>query len=162
MLILKILRLLKSELYLIKYWIICSYPDSYIGDRLRDKYWRKRLKKCGSNAQFKKMSGIGSPELVTIGNDFFLSNNCNITAIKSNGIYIGDYVGIGRGAYIHAANYKFDDLNTPIVLQDTTCKDVYFGSEKYSVIIRDNVLIGSNVVILFALVLKFPSFTSWS
>ena len=63
-------------------------------------------------------------------------------------IHPGDNVGIGRGSYIHASNHIYDSTDIPIRSQGIRSKDMQYTNSTYSVIIEDDVLIGSNVVIL--------------
>lgn len=148
MFLIKLFKLIKAEFELYMFNIVSSFPDSFVGNNLRKIYWKKQLYKCGISPEFRRRGDFGCPELISIGNHFFISNDCTITAIHSNGIYIGNYVAIGRRSSIHGANHNYDNINKPTVLQGTSCADVYLDKKKYSVIIKDNVLIGTNVIIL--------------
>ncbi len=144
----KIFKFIFNEIQTIIFWIILSYPDSTFGKSLRNKYWSKKLKKHGSNLDIHRHSTIGCPELIEVGNNFFLSVNAHITAFGSKGIYIGDDVGIGRGSYLHSSNHIFDKIDIPIRMQGIKSNDILYRDNYYSIIIEDDVLIGSNVVIL--------------
>lgn len=144
----KIFEFILNEIKSIILYLVLSYPDSRLGKFLRKKYWSKKLKRNGSNLDIHMHSTIGCPELIEVGENFMLSVNAHITAFGSKGIYIGDNVGIGRGSYLHASNHIFDSIDIPIRNQGIRSKDISFRDSYYSIIIEDDVLIGSNVVIL--------------
>tara|TARA_Y100001970_G_C14195345_1_gene837738 strand:+ start:191 stop:754 length:564 start_codon:yes stop_codon:yes gene_type:complete len=134
-----------SQLFL---WIILSYPDSRIGLSIRKKYWKKKLKSCGNNIEIRRGSAIGFPSIIEIGNNFILGNFAHITAAGSKGIYIGNDVSISRGTYFHGSNHKFDNPNLPIMKQGTEASSLDYKNKTYSIVLCDDVWIGSNVVIL--------------
>ena len=70
----KIIGVLNKELSQLYFTIIQSYPDSYLGKKLRKNYWKKRLRNCGNNPEFRKGSGIGFPELIDFGNDSIIGH----------------------------------------------------------------------------------------
>ena len=144
----KFFHILQVEYRAHWFWFVSNYPEGYIGQALRKKYWTSKLKKCGSSPYFKQRSGIGYPELVEVGDNFSMSTGSLITAAGSKGIYIGNNVGIARGTYIHASNHRTDGLDTPIIKQGVTSIDIGYKGKKYGVVIEDDVWIGSNVVIL--------------
>ena len=144
----KIFKNFFIEVQTIIFWIILSYPDSRFGKYLRNKYWSKKLKKHGSNLDIHRHSTIGYPELIEVGDNFFLSVNAHITEFGSKGIFIGNNVGIGRGSYLHASNHIIDKIEIPIIKQGIKSKDILYRDNYYSIIIEDDVLVGSNVVIL--------------
>ena len=144
----KIYKFFFDEIKIIIFWITHSYPDSRFGKIIRKKYWSKRLKKHGLNLDINMNSAFGCPELIEIGDNFMLSVNAHITAFASKGIFIGNNVGIGRGSYIHASQHIFDTIDIPIREQGVISKDISYRNNYYSIIIEDDVLVGSNVVIL--------------
>ena len=144
----KYLRVLINEISSIKYKFITNYPDTYLGLKLRKDYWRKKLKKSGENIQIRHGSGIGHPNLVEVGNNFILGNNSLVTANSSNGIFIGNDVGIARNVLIHSANHSFGNINIPIMKQEILSPKLSYNNRYYSIIIEDNVWIGSQSVIL--------------
>ena len=144
----KFIKFIIKEFYATVFLIIISYPDSRFGKYLRRNYWSKKLKKCGRNLDICMRGTIGCPELIQVGDNFMLSVNAHITAYGSKGIFIGDNVGIGRGSYIHASNHAYENIDVPIRSQGIISKDIKYNNTIYSVIIEDDVLIGSNVVIL--------------
>ncbi len=145
---LKYLFGIKKEILSLSYIFISKYPDTYIGFKLRKNYWKSKLKKSGTNLQIRSGAGIGHPDLVEIGNNFILGNNSLVTANSSNGVYIGNDVGIARNVLIHSANHSFDNKNIPIMKQKILSPNILFNNKNYSVVIEDDVWIGSQSVIL--------------
>ena len=144
----KIFKFIIDEIQIVVLWLVLSYPDSRFGKFIRKKYWSKKLKKHGYNLDIHMRSTIGKPELIEIGDNFMISVNAHMTAFGSKGIFIGDNVGIGRGSCLHASNHVFDNVDIPTRLQGVRSKDISYKNNYYSIIIEDDVLIGSNVVIL--------------
>ena len=144
----KILKAIIEEFKALFYMIISSYPDTYIGLKLRQIYWTNRLRNSGKNLQFRKGSGIGYPDLIDVGDNFILGNSSLITANSSYGIFIGNNVAIARNVLIHSANHSFDEINIPIMQQKIISPKLEYNNKSYSVIIKDNVWIGSQSVIL--------------
>ena len=160
MIILKVFKKLINEIQQLKYNFIINYPNSSIGYKLRNSYWRSRLKKCGEKNIFSQSSTIGFPEIIKIGDDFVLGNYAHMTAAGSSGIFIGNNVSIARGTYLHASNHIFQDLDKPIQDQGTTESRIKFNEKFYGIVIEDNVWIGSNAVILSGCHLKKGSIVS--
>ena len=148
MILVKIIKALIIELKQIKFAFVISYPNSYLGHKIRTSYWKSRLHKCGDSCLFQQHSSIGSPEKIEIGNDFILQNNPHMTAGNSSGIYIGNNVSIARSSFLHGSNHNYGDLNKPILEQGTTENVINYNNKKYSIVIEDGVWIGSNAVIL--------------
>ena len=144
----KILKAIKQEIKSLIYIILTTYPDTYIGMKLRHIYWTNRLRSSGKNLQFRKGSGIGYPNLIDVGDNFILGNSSLITANSSYGMFIGNNVGIARNVLIHSANHSFDEINIPIMQQKIISPKLEYNNKFYSVIIKDNVWIGSQSVIL--------------
>ena len=144
----KILKAIIEEFKALFYMIITSYPDTYIGLKLRQIYWTNRLRSSGKNLEFRKSSGIGYPNLVDIGDNFILGNSSLITANSSYGVFIGNNVAIARNVLIHSANHSFDEINIPIMQQKIISPKLEYNNKFYSVIIKDNVWIGSQSVLL--------------
>jgi len=160
MLIVKIIKKFITEIQLIILYFVIHYPDSFIGYKLRNLYWRSSLKMCGKNNYFHQHSTIGFPEIIEIGDDFILGNYAHMTAVSSSGIFIGNKVSISRGTYLHASNHAFQDLEKPIRDQGTIESSIKYNDELYGIVIEDNVWIGSNVVILSGCHLKKGSIVS--
>ncbi len=75
---------------------------------------------------------------LSIGTNCFVGNNCFITA-DSAGVRIGDFVMIAASVSIIGNNYRYDDLATPVCMQEKTSKGIVIG---------DDVWIGAGCVIL--------------
>ena len=144
----KIFKTIKNEVSQLIFSIIQSYPDTPIGTKLRKNYWCKRLRKCETNPEFKRGSGIGFPELIDIGSNFILGHDALITAGHSEGIFIGNNVSLSRGTFVHASNHNIDNINIPIMKQGTSCSKINFNNKNYSIIIKDDVWIGSKCILL--------------
>jgi len=144
----KYIQAIIREFISLKYKFISNYPDTYVGLRLRKKYWNKKLRNSGYNLQVRSGAGIGHPNLVDIGNNFILGNNSLITANSSKGIFIGNDVGVARNVLMHSANHNFNDINIPIMEQSINAPKIEYNNKIYSIIIEDNVWIGSQSVIL--------------
>ena len=144
----KIIKFIFSEFKQLYLWLILSYPDSRIGLYLRRRYWKNKLKSCGSNIELRRGSAIGFPSIIEIGNNFILGNFAHITAAGSKGIFIGNDVSISRGSYVHGSNHIFDDPKKPIMSQGTQSARIDYNNDIYSIVIGDDVWIGSNSVIL--------------
>ncbi len=144
----KILKAIKQEIKSLIYIILTTYPDTYIGMKLRHIYWTNRLRSSGKNLQFRKGSGIGYPNLIDVGDNFILGNSSLITANSSYGIFVGNNVSIARNVLIHSANHSFDEINIPIMQQKIISPKLEYNNKFYSVIIKDNVWIGSQSVLL--------------
>jgi len=119
-----------------------------IGTKLRFLYWSSKLNTLGKNIFFDIGVDIAGCEKILIGNNFMLGRDCVIGAVESDGIYIGNDVSIARGSYLHSSNHKFSDLDIPINKQGITYKSIKFNNTSYSIVIEDDVWIGSNSVIL--------------
>ena len=154
MIFIKIIRILISELNQIRFNFIISYPNGFIGSRMRRFYWKGKLSKLGINCNFGQYSTIGFPEKIEIGNNLTFQNNSHMTAAGSSGIYIGNHVSIARSAFLHGSNHNIDDLNKPILEQGTSENTIDYNNKKYSIVIEDGVWIGSNAVILSGSYLK--------
>ena len=144
----KIFKAIKQEIKGLIYIILTTYPDTYIGMKLRHIYWTNRLRSSGKNLQFRKGSGIGYPNLIDVGDNFILGNSSLITANSSYGMFIGNNVAIARNVLIHSANHSFNEINKPIMQQKIISPKLEYNNKFYSVIIKDNVWIGSQSVIL--------------
>jgi acetyltransferase-like isoleucine patch superfamily enzyme len=84
-----------------------------------------------------------------IGNDVSISAGCDISA-GSKGIVIGDDCLIGPHVSIVGNNYRYDRLDLPIRLQNTTSKGVQIGNDVWigaGACILDGAVIGNGVII---------------
>ncbi len=144
-------RLVRIFFYEIGLWLdfLCiKYPQTASGDIIRKIYWRHKLK---ITTQFfiGQNTNILHSKLFTIGDQFHLGDNVILDAGGSQGVYIGNNVGIARGSYLRSANHKFDRTDISYLEQGLTCKILtHENGKNYSVIIEDDVLISANVIIL--------------
>ncbi len=152
--IIKLIKLIIKEISSFYYILINSYPDTVIGLKLRHYYWKKKLYKSGKNIQIRKGAGIGHPHKIEVGDNFILGNNSLITANSSYGIYIGNDVGIARNVLIHSANHSFSDTSKPVMKQEIVAPLIKYQEKNYSIVIEDDVWIGSQSVVLPGSIIK--------
>ena len=126
---------------------IMYFPNP-LGNRFRIFFWKKKFQFLGKNIFFDTGTDFGDPSKIHIGDNFLLGGDSIIASTGSNGIFIGNDVSIARGTYIHGSNHKFDKLDIPINKQGTSFSTIKYNNKDYSIVIEDNVWIGSNVVIL--------------
>lgn len=143
----KTFKLIKMEISAWVKLIIRAMPDSPIGYKLRQFYWRKKANLLGTG-HILRMADIVATELTTIGENFICSESVIINASDSLGIYIGNNVLLGPRVYMRAANHKFDNLNQPINTQGHKFATIDYKEKKYSIVIEDDVWIGANAIIL--------------
>lgn len=125
-----------------------SLPNSFLGNRVRKKYWKIRVKNLGSNPLICRMAQIELPSLVKIGNNFQLGDNAIVNPGGSKGIFIGNDVSIASNSFLRAANHSFDRIDIPISMQGHTCSALVHNGSEYSIIIEDDVWLGYNVVLV--------------
>jgi len=141
-------KLVFSEITSLFRTAINAYPDTVIGNRLRYLYWRKKLKNCGVGVGFRRNSVLGIPERIEIGDRSVIGEYCMISAAASHGVYIGCDCMISRNVNIHSGNHRISDLEMPMNAQGYDCREVLYVGQKYSVVIEDDVWIGSSCVLI--------------
>lgn len=77
-------------------------PFGKRGDRLRGRIAAPLFRKCGKNLKFKKNVYFASPELVSLGNSVWFSNNVTLGAGE---ITLEDEVMLGPSVCLHAQNH---------------------------------------------------------
>lgn len=104
--------------------------DSDYSEKIREEYFREKLKFCGKNVKFGRNVRIINPEYVSIGDDAFISDDVTIISRKGN-VTIGDrtvikervlldteqskgYITIGSDAYIGTGTTLFGHLGLEI------------------------------------------------
>ena len=87
-------------------------------------------------SSFAKLKANDGP--LEIGANVSISTCCFISADKG-GVSIGDYTMVGPNTSIIGNNYKYDQLDVPVCLQEKTSKGIAIG---------ENVWIGAGCVIL--------------
>lgn len=135
------------ELLTIVEWIFIILPNSYFGNKARLMYWRTKLNNShvafiGRNAQ------VTANVDIVLGRGFYLGEFGALEVGDSDPVYIGNDVGMGRGAYLRSANHKTDLLDVPLIPQGHVSKKIEYQGSTYSVVIEDDVLIGANCIIL--------------
>ena len=150
----KFFSFVRGELKQFYLAFVQSYPDTTRGFRLRKNYWSRQLKSCGSNSEFRRGSSIGFPELIDVGNNFIIGHDALMTAGHSEGIFIGNNVSLSRGTFVHATNHKTDNIDIPIMQQGVSSAKINFNDRLYSIVIEDDVWMGSKCVLLSGTHLK--------
>ena len=137
-----------------KYYLISQYFQKHV---LRF-FWKLRIGHLGKNSFIHKGCIInGNPKRITIGNNFKVLHRC-ILSVKNGKIIIGDNGLLGVNSYINAARGTVKIGNNVAIAP--FCK-IFSYSHHYDqyelsintvkigdVIIEDDVLVGTNVVIL--------------
>lgn len=126
---------LRSKLRTLTLWMVEGIPGR-TGMRLRAIVMRRLLKHLGEDAMLKRYLQIDIPETVSIGSHCRLAQGLHIGG--GGGVTIGNWVGFGPGVKIWSSNHRFDDPDTPCMLQ---------GSEDKAVVIGDDVWLGANVFV---------------
>ena len=146
----KIFKAIKKEIDDHFFFIISHYPESRMGTKIREYYFRIKLKgKLGKRAFISDMVIIFNHAPITIGDDFSIKRNSTIDPDDSFGIIIGNHVHIASGVYIRAANHVYDDISKTFYVQGHKAKKVITNDGKEaSIIIEDDVWIAANCVIL--------------
>lgn len=94
--------------------------------------------KIGKNSYIRSKFYITNPSLLQIGNSSGIARNCSLYLYDN--LVIGDFVKAGSGLTIHTSEHIIhSNSDLPIVSR---------GSKSSTVVIHDNVYIGSNVTIL--------------
>jgi len=159
---LRLLKLILSEFY---YWFFyfIRYMPGNSGVVLRILIYKNLFASCGKNVYISQgceikgvrnitlgsnvqlgfnnllyASGIGN-ERIEIGNNVSLNANVMINADRGGSITIGDNVIIGPNVVLRSSNHKFNTTQIPIREQ---------GHESGRIIIKEDVWIGANVVVL--------------
>lgn len=135
------------------------YKITYkLNDYLLKVYWKFQVGSLGTNSIIRSKTRIlGNPRRIKIGHHFKIYENC-IIAIGKGEIFIGNDGLLGVGTYINCGNEKLIIGNGVAIAP--FCKIFTFSHHYDSdemiintykngdVIIKDNVLIGANTVIL--------------
>lgn len=137
-------------LYFIGNFITFALPESTWGNLVRTNYWRNKIR-FGENSKVHRGARFYNYDRqnnYTVGHNLHVGEDVFIGAGECKGIFIGNYVGIGRGSFIRSANHSFEDIDTPFVLQGHCCKSIEYCKREYSIVIEDNVWIGAHCVVL--------------
>lgn len=144
----RVLSKLKNEFFSWLELIICVWPETSIGYKLRRFYWTKKFD-LKFFPHFGRMTRIyGNKSNLFIGERFCCGEYVEINFCTSKGIYIGNDILMARGVYLRAGNHKFDRLDIPVNQQGHDAAVISHNGKEYSIVIEDNVWIGANVTIL--------------
>jgi acetyltransferase-like isoleucine patch superfamily enzyme len=91
----------------------------------------------GKGTKFQSGLRVTNPEKVSIGANCNFARGVFITG--GGGVRIGDWVGFGPDVKVWSVNHRFDDPDTPWLLQGWTRK---------TVVIEDDVWLGANVFVM--------------
>lgn len=128
---------------------VMSLPESsFIGAKLRYAYWARQIRTVGSGLFINRMANLVNAENMDIGNNFLLGAYAIIDANDSNGVFIGNNVGIAKGVYMRASNHKMYRIDVPIFEQGHEAATVAFGDSTYSIVIDDDVWIGAHAILV--------------
>ncbi len=144
----KLINVIIYSLNEILVYFIVYAPKDVIGNRIRKFYWRKRMKLTSKFFIGKGAILEPNSSYFDIGNNFTLGEWSVLNAGECKGVFIGNNVGIARGAFLRSANHKFDKVDTPYQEQGHDCKIIPYNNREYSIIIEDDVWIGANSIIL--------------
>jgi acetyltransferase-like isoleucine patch superfamily enzyme len=95
------------------------------------------LKSLGRNTVFQSGARIFSPENVSVGSNCNFAQDIFITG--GGGVTIGDWVGFGPDVKVWSVNHRFEDPDTPWLLQ---------GHEAKAVVIEDDVWLAAGVFVM--------------
>ena len=139
-----VLSVVKFFLYTFsKYW-----PDNYLGYRLRNLFWKFNNLNLGRKCNICSGTKFYNCKKIKIGNNLTMGNNVLLDANDSHGIYIGDFVSVADGVYFRSANHRFNKKNVNIQSQGHECDEIIHLSNKYSIVIEDDVWIGARSILL--------------
>ncbi len=113
------------------------------GERLREKWYKKRFRKCGKNLTVPLGAFIVNPQNIECGDNVFFGLYCYIQA--GGGLILGSDVAIGPHAKIWTQNHVYQQLDVPVWKQ---------GYENKPVKIGNDVWIGANAFIMPGTILE--------
>lgn len=114
-----------------------SLIPSYIGQRLRLRFYRKWLKSMGEGGKFHDNVYIRNPDKFSMGRGCHIGYAVRIQA--GGGLTFGDNVLLGPGVSIWTSNHRFEDPEVLISNQGQEFKEVTIG---------DDVWLGANSFIM--------------
>ena len=104
-------------------------------------------------SSFCKIKATDGP--LNIGKNVSIATGCFISS-STGGVDIGDYSMLGPNVAIVGNNYKYDGLDTPMCLQESTSKGISIGRDVWigagvsildGAIIEDGVIVAANSVV---------------
>lgn len=109
-----------------------------------------KLLQIGKGTQissFCKIKATNGP--MTLGENVSVATGCFISS-DTGGVEIGEYSMIGPNVVIVGNNYKYDKLDVPMCLQESTSKGIQIGRDVWigaGSAILDGAIIGESVII---------------
>jgi acetyltransferase-like isoleucine patch superfamily enzyme len=117
-------------------WVLAHAPLK-TGIWLRSKFMQRFFQHVGANTVIQSGLRVTNPERIWIGANCNFAQGVFITG--GGGVKIGDWVGFGPDVKVWSVNHRFEDPNTPWLLQ---------GWEMKEVVIEDDVWLGANVFVM--------------
>lgn len=127
---------IRHEWQELKLWFVCQLPRG-TGNWVRSRALPGYFAKFGRNTVIQERFRVTNPEKVSIGSHCSFAAAVFLTG--GGGITIGDYVGLGPDVKIWSVNHRYDDPETPWMLQ---------GYEHHAVVIEDDVWIGASCFVM--------------
>lgn len=119
-------------------------PYAFFFPALRRYFVSSFINNCGKNLRVKRNADISM--FIDVGNNSELGTNCIIQSFTS----IGDYVIMGPDIKIYTKNHGYENILTPMALQQLNCESVKIGNDVWlgaNVIITPGVKIGNHVIV---------------
>jgi acetyltransferase-like isoleucine patch superfamily enzyme len=128
--------------------IVIFWPDTAFGSKLRNSFYKKRLRSIGQNVVIESGVRFGQPDRIDIGNNCLFGRNVNVNAGNCKGVFLGNDIALAEGTYLRSSNHSFRDLGQPILNQGHFAKTVFFNNKEYSVVIENDVWVGAHCILL--------------
>lgn len=128
--------MLRAELKALAFGVLASIPTR-AGTLLRRALLPYFFKHLGRMAVIRPGLRVTCPHKVSIGAHCNFGPDVFITG--GGGVTVGDWVGFGPDVKVWSANHRFDDPDTPWLLQ---------GWDYKPVVIEDDVWLGANVFVM--------------
>lgn len=118
---------LAGETRYLYFQALYSAIPSYIGQRLRLRFYGKWLKAMGDGGKFHDKVYIRNPKKFAMGRGCHIGYGVRIQA--GGGLTFGDNVLLGPGVSIWTSNHRFEDPDTAISDQGQEYKPVTIGND---------------------------------
>lgn len=133
----------------------CLYVESLLrgvpgpfGERLREKWYRKRFKKSGRNLTVPLGAFIVNPQNIECGDNVFFGLYCYIQA--GGGLILGSDIAIGPYVKIWTQNHRYKDPDVPVWRQGYDYKPVKIGNDVWigaNAFIMPGVILGDKCIV---------------
>lgn len=146
--LIEIIKLIINEVAALIALFIVSWPNTYLGYKMREVYWRK---KAGvKNILVGRCTNIGDCSLIVFGDNIAIGSNVEfvVDGVDGHKVFIGSNVLVAYGSYLRSSNHRFDNPDKFIREQGHTSKEIIYNGGQYSIVIEDDTWIGANVTIL--------------